>query len=295
MTEAPKTTFELINQLIVAISQLLWPILVLLLVLLFRKEISGILKRLKKGKFFGQEVEMEKEISEFKTITEKASESLPKEDNISKETDSHIKLILSKSSEDPKIGIIMLSREIEKELTKITASMGLLSDLKNKSAKQSFELLEERNYIAKSVLESVKVFWDLRNQIIHGKEVEDNRQLIQVLDIGVTLLNILKAIPHAKHIVIKSNIELFSDSKCINKREGVVGIKLESKSSGGLDTTTYIFPTQKLNYVVGSEVAWEWNMSNILNETWYYESENSEIKSAWLGSAEFIGRPIKEI
>jgi len=295
MTEVPKTTFELINQLIVAISQLLWPILIFLLTLLFRKEISGILKRLKKGKIFGQEVELDIEISEFKNITKRASESIPQEDKKLKDADDEVKLIFSISSEDPKIGIILLSREIEKELIKITASMGLLNDFQNKSARQAFKLLEERNYITKSVLGSVKIFWDLRNQIIHGKNIEDERQLIQVLDIGVTLLNTLKALPHAKHIVFKSNLELFSDDKCKNKRHDVVGLILESFSSGGFDKHIHVLPTRKLDYIVGSEVAWEWNMNNIWNETWYIDSESKEIKTAWSEAAEFVGRPIKEI
>jgi hypothetical protein len=56
-----------IAALIQAISSLLWPILVLLVVLIFRSQIEEVLgqfKRMKKGKFFGQEIELSEKLVE---------------------------------------------------------------------------------------------------------------------------------------------------------------------------------------------------------------------------------------
>jgi len=229
-------------------------------------------------------------------VTEKASVSIPKSDKETKTIDEDdFDKILSKSANDPKIGILMLSRQIEKELIKIAASMGLLKELQNKPARQAFELLAQKNYITNPTLSSVKIFWDLRNQIVHGREVEDERQLVRVLDIGSTLLNTLKAIPHARHIVYRKNIELYSDDKCVNKRADVVGLILENVSSGGIEKSYSIFPTLKRDYEEGAEIAWEWSFEHIWNETWYKDPITSEIKVAWSSSAEFVGRSIKEI
>jgi len=45
--------FKLINEFIVAIAQLLWPIVILVIVLIFRRDIAVLLRRVRKGKLFG--------------------------------------------------------------------------------------------------------------------------------------------------------------------------------------------------------------------------------------------------
>jgi hypothetical protein len=295
MADKAKDTFELVNDLIIAISHLLWPILCFSILFIYKDEISGILKRLKKGKILGQELELDKDIDDFNQITIQASESIPPERNEITDLDGNdnVTNILDKSISDPKIGIILLSREIEKELNSLIASTGLLKELKIKSVKNSFELLAKNNYIAKPVLDSLAVFWNLRNKIIHGKKIEDDSQLIRVLDIGVNLYNTLKSIPHEKHIVYKTDIPIYSDMLCNVEYPTGKGLMLESF---GIEATHYrIFPTLKTDYKVGDQVSWEWSFSSIWQEAWYRDPDTNEIKMAWGSAAEFIGRSIDEI
>jgi hypothetical protein len=42
--------------------------------------------------------------------------------------------------------------------------------------------------------------------------------------------------------------------------------------------------------VKGKHVAWEWNMDLVTGESWYIDPGTDEIKPAWAGAAEFIGR-----
>jgi len=295
MEQTPKSTFELINELIIAISHLLWPIAFLVCIYIFKSEISEILKRIKKGKILGQELELEREISEFKNATEKASESIPVfKGKTDKGVEDDIQNILSKSAEDPKIGILLLARQIEKEILEIAASTGHVSEFLGKPIRQTFELLVENNFLSKDILISVRIFWDLRNQIIHGRDVED-KNLIQVLDIGVTLLKTLKAIPHYKHFVYKKNIELYSDEKLEHIRTDVVGVIIENISPNGLEKFYQIFPTRRKDYEEGMHIAWEWSFDNVWEESWYVDPSTEQTKSAFIGSAEFVGRPIKEL
>ncbi len=293
-----KTTFELINELIIAISKILWPIIVLVIVIVFKNEIASLFKRLRKGKLFGQELELDNEIKEFDKATNKASESIAEDSNITKDTDKDTKRtdeILKSSIDDPIIGIVMLSREIEKELLNIAASSGLLKDLQNKSVAYTFQVLVERKQLADSILKSVKIFWDLRNKIVHGKEIDDEKQIIRVLDIGINLLNTLKNIPRAKYIVYKKDIELFSDSKCENKRTDAKGIILETISPEGIHTSYKLRPTTKNYYEEKESVAWEWSFDNKWDKTFYKDPDTGKIVKAFDSSAEFVGRPMKNL
>jgi hypothetical protein len=296
MEENTKTTFELINELIVAISKILWPIIVLVIVILFKKEIASLLRRLKKGKFLGQELELDNEIKEFKKATDKASKSITEDLQTTKDKDPQKSdEILKISIADPTIGIVVLSKEIEKELLKITASIGLLKELQNKSVAYTFQVLVERKQLADSILKSVKIFWDLRNKIVHGKEIEDEKQIIRVLDIGINLLNTLKNVPRAKYIVYKKDIEVFSDPKCETKRTDVKGVIFETISSESIHTSYNLRATTKNFYQEGDMVAWEWSFDNQWDRTFYKDPDTGKIVKAFDSSAEFVGRPIKNL
>ncbi len=298
MTENTKTTFELINELIIAISKILWPIIVLVIVIMFKKEIASLLKRLRKGKLFGQELELDNEIKEFKKATNKASESIAEDKSVKKDSTIETKNsdeILKQSADDPTLGIVMLSREIEKELRHIAASSGILKDIQNKSVAYTFQVLVERNQLADSILKSVKIFWDLRNKIVHGKDIEDEKQIIRVLDIGTNLLDTLKDIPRAKYIVYKKDVDLFSDPKCKNKRTDVNGVILETISPEGTHTSYNLRPTTKNYYQEKESVAWEWSFDNQWDKTFYKDPDTDKIIKAFDSSSEFVGRPIKNL
>lgn len=290
-----KSTFELINELVIAISHLLWPITVLVMILMFKKEISSLLNRLRKGKFLGQELELNNEIDIFKIYTDKAKESVGAENNTNNDKNSKSDEIISKSLEDPTIGIIMLSREIEREIFQIAASLGLLNQIQNKPIAYSFELLVNSNYLSESILNSVKIFWDIRNKIVHGKTLDDEKLTIRVLEIGTTLLDTLKSIPRQKYTVYKKDIDLFSDSECKNKRDDVKGIILETFSPEGAHISYNLRPTTKRFYNENDLVAWEWSFDKIWDATFYKDPNTSKIIKAFDSSAEFVGRPINSI
>lgn len=42
-------------------------------------------------------------------------------------------------------------------------------------------------------------------------------------------------------------------------------------------------------------IAWEWSFENFWNESWYADPDTGQTKSAFINSAEFVGRPIKDL
>lgn len=287
MTE--KSTFELINDLIISISHLLWPIVVLVCIIIFKNEISSLLTRIKKGKFFGQELELNNEIEKFETITEQASKTVTKNLDIGINIeDKNITL-----SDDNLISnIIEISREIEDELYNISGAYGILKDVNNRSVSFIAKKLVEKSIINETVLDSVIKFWQLRNKIVHKNYEEEDYQLKKISEIGFSLLNTLKKIPRSKFIVFKKEIDLFSDIKCKYIRPDVKGLILENINKNGITLEYNIYPTTKTIYEVGDSVAWEWNSNNIWNTSYYIDSD--EIKKAFDQSAEFVGRPLSK-
>src|SRR6266851_990819 len=106
-------------ELIRAVAALLWPILAFAVAFGFKPQIANFLKRLRKGKFFGQEVELDEELLQLQTsvvAAEKEVAVIPRQEVAGEEnaSDDPIAAILAEASKSPKIALMMLGAEIEK-------------------------------------------------------------------------------------------------------------------------------------------------------------------------------------
>lgn len=272
-----------------------WPTFAFVVLFVFQTEIRQILNRIKKGKIFGNEFELEKEIDKFDDAVEAIENEIPQNLSFEEGADKENK-ILSDSISDPKIGILVLAREIEKEIRKLIGSLGLLKGENYRSVHQSFEALEQRGSLPKHTIGALKIFWKLRNEVVHGKEIDNEKNVIRVLDIGMTLLRTLKSIPHEINRVYHPGVDIYVDAECTEKYSDVKGLILETISPGGIEKTHRIFPTTKSKYYKkGERVAWEWNLSNVWGEAWYINLGTKKKAKAWSSAGEFIGRHINEI
>jgi len=194
------------------------------------------------------------------------------------------------------MGMVILAREIEKEIRNLYATMGMLNERNYVGLRQALEVMIQKSYIPKHTAASLEIFQNLRNAIVHGKEVKDEKEVIRVLDIGMTLLQTLRAIPHETNIVYHAEIDLFSDVKCTIPVNDAKGLILLTISPGGVEENYRIYPTTKIGYYKkGKQVSWEWDLKKVWLETWYKDPKTKEIKQAWNSSGNFIGRHVEEL
>ncbi len=294
--------FQNTIELIVALSKLLWSVLPFIFIWIFRNEISKLLTRVKKGKVFGQEFEFEPRVNDFQGTVKESEletpgkaidiESFEEKDQI---LDTDIKEVLRAAEINPEIGIMRLSSLFEKDIRIIANSLGDFSTNRKMSARKHLQLLVDKNRLPKHTNESLKIFWDLRNRIVHGHGEQDTHNVLRVLDIGLNLLRTIRSIPHDIYEVYHPGVDIFEDEECTKKHEGVKGLILEGKSSGG-ETYKCIFPTTKTSYYKkGKRVTWEWDLSNVWNKTWYINPDTDKKTSAWGSAGEFIGRHVEDI
>ncbi len=55
-------------------------------------------------------------------------------------------------------------------------------------------MLISENYLPSHISESLKVFWKIRNEIVHGTMLKDDENVISVLDTGLVFLEVIKSI-----------------------------------------------------------------------------------------------------
>ncbi len=300
---SPETLFRLINELISAIASLLWPLVTLTLVLTFRKDITAIFARLRKGKVLGQELELEPTVQKFRLSVQEAERELspippgaPSAQPAS-QTDDDIVRILDDLASNPNVALIRLSSLLEKELRILFGTMGHFSSFEHLSAPKALEWLTEQGLFPKHTIGSLHIFWNLRNAIVHGSNPPNQYEVVKVVDIGLALLRTLRAVPHEVHTIHHPGVVVYHDNQCTRKMDGVYGLVLDTTSPGGGITSVRVFPTTRLSYYKrGKQVTAEWDPTKSWGEAWYVDPDTNEAKIAWSQAAgEFIGRHTDEI
>ena len=292
------SVLPIISDLIRAGATLLWPLIVLVLALVFRSDITAILARLRRGKFLGQELELEPTVEKLSKNVEIAkanprdSKAMPLPESVKGAMDADEAGILEAAKPSPELGIIKLASVLEREMRTIVGSLGLLEGRKGMTALRLMDLMISKDLLPKGTGESIRIFQDLRNRIVHGRGKANEREVLRTLDIGLALLRRVKVIPHETNVVYLAGIDLYNDAECTSLVEGVKGIILESTSFGGIQTAKRIFPTTKRGYYRnGHHVTWEWsNVKGWYDDTWYVDPDSGQRKLAWNSSAEFMGR-----
>jgi hypothetical protein len=280
-----------------------WVIFAFVVLFVFKPEITRLLYRLRKGKILGQEIELNEELASLQTsaaaLALEVQELPPPDDRNAvvssqeEELDAIITPILKQAATSPKVALMMLSAELEKQALHGLATRGLLRGRPAVPLTQA--LSELRPYGFPPILEgSLELFKSARNRIIHGADATDDDAL-RALDSGMAIFKSVSALPNEFHTVYHPGVDIFSDSACNKPFPNVKGIILESTSPGGVMKTKVVFPTTHVHFQKGKRVAWEWNSAKQWPASWYRDPDTKEIKSAWGESVEFVGRHLDDI
>ncbi len=289
-------------ELLKAIAALLWPTFAFMILFMYRKDLRSLIVRLRRGKLLGQEFELSESLDKLnQSVVSVAAEvqALPPADELTAKQltapeGSVIDRVLDTAAQSPKAALILLSAEIERELRQLLGALGFLRGRENLPFQQAWKELGEWGGLPKHLLETVKLFWEARNRIVHGRAATDD-EIIRAIDSGIILLNALKAIPHETNTVLHAGVPIYSDPACTKRIDGASAVFLETVSPGGAQKSVRVYPTTRQHFVVGKRVAWEWSDDNVFPQAWYRDPDTGEIRTDWRSSMEFVGRHLEEI
>lgn len=285
-----------------AIASILWPGFAFTVLFVFRKEISDLTSRLKKGKLLGQEIELNESLDKLQSAAESVqtevaalttSEAAPPKRLESAAIEHDIsRRIIDEASRSPKAALMSLASEIEKLAIEVLATTGHLKSRKFIPIQQA---INELNHgLPSHVPSSLQHFWDVRNRLIHKGEGSDE-EFLRAIDSGLSILRALQAIPRELNFVFETDVEVYSDEQLTKPIKGVKAIILETHSPGGVSKTLRIFPTSQSYFKKGKQVSWEWSFGLVTGQAWYRHIKTGAPTLAWSSSAEFVGRHLDEL
>lgn len=172
-----------------------WPIVALVLSLIFKDQIRTILLRVRRGKLFGQEFDLSEVLHSAKEDVDASardasnSSTAPTDDDAEsseRTTDAIIRQILEVSSLSPRAGVMLVGAEIEQFVRWLATSAGY-EVRPYASIREIGRVMVNQGRITQSTLRSLESFWKIRNRIVHDFAGEDRENLAAV-DIGISLL-----------------------------------------------------------------------------------------------------------
>jgi len=291
------------------IAALLWPAVALTAVLLFRPEIRDLLRRIRKGKLLGQEIELDESVTKLARDVEALVDAPlppvavanPVPTNVAASggdagsADSEITEVLTMAAASPVAALIQLAARLERDGRRLLAATGHLKEVgPTPSLRRIAETLERVTTMPRGSLDAFRSFADLRNRIVHGHGEASDDEILRVIDSGLVLLRSLAAAPRERNVVHRTGVEIYGDDGLTERLPGW-GVILETTSAGGAVTSYRIFPTTRTHFTKGMEVAWEWSDKERWDQAFYKDPDSGEVRSGWDGALEFIGRDIDDI
>jgi len=185
--------------------------------------------------------------------------------------------------------------EIERELRALLFSSGWHSPAGRGplSITSAVRRLQELDVVPKALGDSVRVFLDIRNRLLHGHGVRDD-EIPRAVKVGIEILEVVRAVPREVHTVIRGGIPLFSDAE-LRHQIDAVGVLLDNVHSNLGRTSRSIHPTLSTEYRPGAVVSWEWSFEPTFGPVWYRDVDTGKVVQPWQSSALFVGREIDYI
>lgn len=302
-----------ISDLIRASSTLLWPIIVLIVLLFYKAEIGNLAARLRKAKLFGQEVELDKELDNLQQSAKQLEENAPytsapspEPEQVEPETvdsaataDSERDL-LEETARSPKVGLMLVSAEIEREARNLAASLEASAHGNWErrgpmpaSLTRNITSLTEMGVLPQGILKSLEQFRAVRSEIVHGGLRVSDDEILRAVDSGLVILRALKAVPRGKFIVRAAGFKVYSDSECKNLRSDVLGVLIDHIGPGGVKLQEWVVPRRENDLHPGDLVTFKFGSPEPhWDESWYRDEVSGKIHSAWGYSIEFAGKVI---
>ena len=314
-----------------ALASLFWPLGVVALVAVFRQQLSSAVARVLKVKLpGGVELELDQLRDQVSEVSHGPSEVLlqveppttshmttsrntdagteinttvtpPLQDTprllplqgSSAEEDALVTKLLGVAADNPRIGLIELSIELERAIRRVLAASGKVERLAR--PKGLAAMARSADVLPAAVVQTVQDFARVRNRLVHGHDTDvSNSELARAVDIGVDLLRAFQRLLRSAPRVVTSGIPLYRDSARSEQVLGVSGVVIEAPS-GDRGVTRHVFPTTQSDLKPGDLVSWEWDETRVWSSLWYYDPSACHTRIAFESSFEFVGRPLTEV
>lgn len=283
-----------VADLITALAALAWPMVALFFLWRFHSEFSSLIGRLRELKAPGVETKFDSELDNLQAAATDAAQSLPRATGASEargsDVDDRIRAALDEAADSPRVALMVLAADIEREVREIHAVRGNFQLTGGPLRQDSLRALE----LSPTVMRAVDEFRQVRNRIVHGHTADD-AAVLRAIDAATIILEALDRVPREMHYVAATHVPLYADESGETRIDGAHAVVLQSRHSDDDERPLRAYPTTRDHFREGEPVSWEWNTNKIYGEAWLPDPLTGQMVYGWTESAEFVGRHLADL
>ncbi|KQS79482.1 hypothetical protein ASG25_13285 [Rhizobium sp. Leaf384] len=283
-----------LSNFLTALASLAWPAVAFYAFYVLQDDIKTLIGRLRKGRLFGQEIELGDELMQLESRVESVIDSVPGVAVLESESAlSYRDRILAEAERSALGAFLRVSSDLELMVNQVLARTGWHGGRTKYSVREGFARIPQ-NLTGRELLKTVEQFSHLRNRIIHESRLVSEEDVKRAVEIALLLVEALRSYPIEENRV-KDLVDLYADDHENSLITfGLRGIRLETRH-GDLPLQIRIYPTTKTWYEPGQLVSWDWDTKSVYGEIFYRDPIEGILKLAFNSSAEFIGQPLVDL
>ncbi|MEV6411580.1 hypothetical protein [Kribbella sp. NPDC051718] len=279
------------NTAVQLVQALVWPALILVALVVYRKPLRAFAKRLTHVRVGGQEfiantVRSSDILLRSLPLTASHPEAVPKDF----ETE-----IMQLASTDPRAALIRLRKETDRRVRLISLVGNWLNDYESRT-----ERWLQMNWLAgqlswePDVRASVMVHAIIEDAALKEPDGISEQLLLGLVDQSLTVLGLVRSHKFERHIVIASDLEIFSDQSLTQIVPDRRAVLLNSISIEGIENTRALLTSRPRYYKSGMQVGWEWRADPPFEECQGFVADPSGGPAITLIGWDFRGRDLAD-
>jgi hypothetical protein len=238
------------------VQALVWPVLILGLLVAFRRQLRDFADRITHVRVGGQEfvartLESSQVLLQSVPLTATRPEAVPK--RVERE-------VLELAATDPQAALIRLGREIDRSVRLVAVAGNWLEPMEkqpNPLWRRLVLLSHNANWDA-DVLASTLIFSVLEEAAVSGDTSISREDMKRLVDQGLTVLGLVNSIPHDTHVVLDSSLTIYEDEALTRPMPNRFAVLLKTISHDGRETIRPFLTSRPGYYKPGMKVGYEW-------------------------------------
>jgi hypothetical protein len=238
------------------VKALVWPVLIVALIVLFRKQLQNFANRLTHIRVGGQEF-IARTLETSQLLVRSIPLTVTRPESVPKATEDQV---IQLAASDPQMALVRVGREIDRSIRLVALSGNWLQEMEQ----QPDPLWRRLSYIADragwdpNVRAATLIFALLYEAAVAGDEAVSKQDMKPLVDQGLTILGLINAIPRETRTVIVSGLPIFADEELKERFPDRSAVVMRTTQSDGRELVQAFFTSRPQYYKPGMKVGYEW-------------------------------------
>lgn len=272
-----------------------WPIVVVLVVLVFRRPLIQALDNATEVKIAGQSIQIARERLDMLDMLIAQLERAEKLPDNGPQVDLHGR-VMDGAKADPLVGLSELDVALRAEINTLALTNGWVDDLAKGPNDLWYQLLRvhQLNRSAPESLPALFLFSELLDAALTQRAEFRSGDIFRTIRVGLRVHAFVQSIPQRVSTVLESRLPVYADRDRSQPRTDIHAVLIRTQHTPKEDPVERVWPSNR-HYEPGTRVTWIFDDTQWWDASWWYNPQTDEPILVWKnGRYSFNGEPLQQ-